>query len=71
MFNKRKYFNMTKKEIKETLKELKNDLLNNPYDYTMIDLYDNKTPKAVLTDNGKIKFINPSYKNVAYRKYLF
>lgn len=53
---------ITKKAIKNCLKTLKNDLLNNPNDYPMIDLYDNKTARAVLTETGKIKYINPSYK---------
>lgn len=53
---------ITKKAIKNCLKTLKNDLLNNPNDYPMIDLYDNKTARAVLTETGKIKYVNPSYK---------
>lgn len=53
---------ITKKAIKNCLKTLKNDLLNNPNDYPMIDLYDNKTVRAVLTETSKIKYVNPSYK---------
>ena len=53
---------ITKKAIKNCLKTLKNDLLNNPNDYPMIDLYDNKTVRAVLTETCKIKYVNPSYK---------
>ena len=36
--------------------------MNNPNDYPMIDLYDNKTVRAVLTETSKIKYVNPSYK---------
>lgn len=52
---------ITKKKIKNCLKLLKTDLLVNPNDYSMIDLYENKTPRAIITECGKIKFINPSY----------
>ena len=52
---------VTKKEFKNCLKAFKADLLNNPNDYPMIDLYENKTPKAIITESGKIKYINPSY----------
>ena len=49
--------------MKELLNELKNELLNNPNDYTLWDMFndDDKQAKYVKGANGKLKQVNPTY----------
>lgn len=50
--------------MKELLNELKEELLNNPNDYTLLDMFndDDKQTKYVKGANGKLKQVNPTYK---------
>ena len=49
--------------MKELLNELKEELLNNPNDYTLWDLFndEDKQAKYVKNANGKLKQVNPTY----------
>lgn len=49
--------------MKELLNELKEELLNNPNDYTLLDLFndEDKQAKYVKNANGKLKQVNPTY----------
>ena len=50
--------------MKELLNELKEELLNNSTDYTLLDLFndEDKQAKYVKNASGKLKQVNPTYK---------
>ena len=49
--------------MKELLNELKEELLNNPNDYTLLDMFndEDKQAKYIKGANGKLKRVNPTY----------
>lgn len=49
--------------MKELLKELKEDLLNNPTDYPLWDMFndESKQKRFTTSSSGKMKCVNPSY----------